>query len=163
MSYDDEWDDRVGRFNRKPVRTAAQAFTQLWIIILLMIVLSGLTGGGIWFFKVVLSDTKGAGDAEIIKNEARNRIRAQEGFEDKFAAIVTADKNLTLTADALAREPSSQKLSVELIGQKMICNDAVGRYNADARKFSKEDFKSADLPDQVDDTDPATDCKENAK
>lgn len=157
----DEWDDRVEMFNDKPVRTTARGMVRVWLLLLLAVALVGAVGVGVWIFKVQTSDTKGRGDAEIIKNEAKNRIRAQEGFEDKYAAIVTADRNLTLTAEELAKNPGDQKLSTELTGQKMICNDAVGRYNADARKFSKEDFKAADLPDQIDDTDPATNCKEN--
>jgi hypothetical protein len=161
MNWDNEWDDRADDFNRKPTRTAAKGMVRIWLLVGLGLVLVGALAFGIWVVRVQSSDVKGAGDAEIIKNEAKNRIRAQEGFEDKFAAIVTADKNLTLTAEALAKEPGNQKLSVELTGQKMVCNDAVGRYNADARKFSKEDFKAADLPDQIDPNDPATNCKEN--
>lgn len=157
----DEWDDRVDEFHRKPTRTTAKGMVRVWLLIGLAVVLAGGLAAGIWLVRVESSDIKGAGDAEIIKNEAKNRIRAQEGFEDKYAAIVTADRNLTITAEELAKNPGDRKLSTELTGQKMICNDAVGRYNADARKFSKEDFKAADLPDQIDDTDPATNCKEN--
>jgi len=157
MDLDDWGDD----FHDKPTRTTAKGMVRVWLLVGLGIVLAVALAFGIWVVRVESSDIKGAGDAEIIKNEAKNRIRAQEGFEDKYAAIVTADKNLTLTAEALAEEPGSLKLNTELTGQKMICNDAVGRYNADARKFSKEDFKAADLPDQIDGTDPATDCKES--
>lgn len=157
----DEWDDRVDDFNRKPLRTTAKGISRGWLIVILVIVLVLVTGGLIWFVRVVTSDTKGAGDAQIVKNEAGNRIRAQEGFEDRFQAILTADKNLTATAEALLKDPGNQKLSTELTGQKMVCNDTVGRYNADARKFSKEDFRAADLPAEIDPNDPAMNCKEN--
>lgn len=163
MSDYDEWDDRIGRFNEKPVRTTAKAMTRVWVLVLVGLALVAAVGAGVWFIRVITSDARGVGNAEIIKNDARNRIRAQEGFEDKYAAIVTADKNLNLTADALKLAPQSEKLSIELTGQKMICNDAVGNYNAAARKFTQEEFRAADLPLTIDDTNPETDCKENVK
>lgn len=159
----DEWDDRIERFNEKPVRTTARGMLRVALLVGLAIVLVAALGGAVWFAKVQLSDTKGAGDAEIIKNDARNRIRAQEGFEDKFAAIITADKNLNLTAEALQSKPNDVKLNTELTGQKMICNDLVGQYDSAARKFSQEEFRAADLPAQIDSSNPATDCKENVK
>ena len=161
MSDYDEWESRRDDFDRKPVRTAAKAMTRVWVLVLVGLALVAAAGAGVWFVRVITSDTRGAGNAEIIKNEASNRIRAQEGFEDKFAAIVTADKNLTLTADALKSKPDDAKLNTELTGQKMICNDLVGQYNAAARKFTQEEFRAADLPRVIEETNPETNCKEN--
>ena len=159
----DEWDDRVEMFNDKPVRTTARGMVRVWLLLLLAVALVGAVGVGVWIFKVQTSDTKGQGDAEIIKNDARNRIRAQEGFWDRYQGIITADKNLSLTAEALAAKPGDAKLSTELTGQRMICNDLVGTYNSAARKFTQEEFRAAELPLTIDDADPATDCKENVK
>lgn len=156
-----DWDSREEDFEYKPVRQTAKGIGYVWVLVIVAVVLFGALGAGLWFLKVGTSDIKGRGDAEVIKNGAGNRIRAQEGFLDKFNAIITADKNLTITAESLVKTPDSLKLQTELAGQKMVCNDAVGRYNADARKFSKQDFKDADLPDVIDETDPTTDCKEN--
>lgn len=167
MSDSDEWEDRIATFNEKPTRTAARGIRHVWLLVLLVLALAAVTGIAVWTFNVVTSGVKGEGDAQIIKNEAKNRIRAQEGFEDKYAAIVTADQNINLTADALKLSPQSEKLSIELTGQKMICNDLVGRYNAAARKFTQGEFRDAELPPAIGTADvPAneqTDCKENTK
>jgi hypothetical protein len=39
----------------------------------------------------------------------------------------------------------------------------VAQYDAAARKFKDAEFRAADLPQQIEDTNPATDCKENSK
>lgn len=160
---DEDWDRRAERFDKRPVRASVQGLAAGWVVAIVVVVLAGVIGAGVWLFRVSTSDVKGQGDAQIIKNEARNRIRAQEGFESKFAAIVAADKNLTITAEALQAKPGDLKLSTELNGQKMICNDLVAQYNAAARKFSDAEFRAADLPLQIEDANPATDCKENSK
>lgn len=151
---EERWDERADDFHDKPVRTIIKAT-------LMIFAFAAVVGGGVWAYKVLISDIKGRGDSEIIKNDARNRIRAQEGFEDMFAAVKTADKNLSLTADALRAMPDSVKLQTELTGQQMICNDLVGRYDAAARKFTQEEFRAADLPARIDAADEATDCKES--
>jgi len=157
------WDDRADRFEEKPVRTAISGSIRTGVVVAVVITVIAVIGVGMWALKVATSDIKGAGDAEIIKNEARNRIRAQEGFLDKFNAIIAADENLTLTAEQLKATPSSVKLQTELTGQKMICNDLVARYNADTRKFTMEEFRDAELPFQIDKSLPTTDCKEISK
>lgn len=160
---DEDWDRRVERFDKKPVRTTILGLTAGWFVAVAVVVLVGVIGIGLYALRVSTSDIKGRGDAEIVKNEVRNRIRAQEGFESKFAAIVAADKNLNITAEALVVKPGDLKLSTELNGQKMICNDLVAQYDAAARKFSDAEFRAADLPQQIEDANPSTDCKENSK
>lgn len=154
------WDERKEDFEYKPTRTAVKGTVHVGIWIGVVIVVFGGIAIAVWGFGVGTSDIKGRGDAEIIKNDARNRIRAQEGFETMWNTVITADKNLTLTAEALAKTPDSAKLQTELTGQQMICNDAVGIYNAAARKFTQEEFRAADLPVQIDITKSETDCKE---
>lgn len=159
----DEWDDRERRFTEKPVRTTMSATFRIWLVVVLVVVLGGLLSAGIWYFKVGTSDIRGAGNAEIIKNEAGNRIRAQEGFEKYFQAILAADQTINLTAESLKTDPGNPKLMTELMGQKQACMITVGQYNAKARSFSQADFRAADLPFEIDNTNPQTDCKENFK
>lgn len=154
------WDDREREFERNPTRASVKGAVHGGVIAAAVLVVIGLLVGGVWLVRVGFSDTKGKGDSEIVKNEAGNRIRAQEGFLDKYNAVVTFDKNLTLTAEQLAKDPTSVKLQTELTGQKMICNDAVGTYNAAARKFTQQEFRDADLPDRIDGTNADTDCRE---
>lgn len=157
------WDEREDDFEYKPVRQSAKGIIWIGVLVVVALIVFGGIGVLLWGTKVGTSDIKGQGDAEITKNEAGNRIRAQEGFLDKFNAIITADKNLTLTAEALKSQPDSVKLQTELTGQKMICNDAVGAYNSAARKFTQQEFRDADLPDKIDETKSETDCKETMK
>lgn len=158
------WGEREENFEDRPVRTAASGMVRVWLLVVLAVVLVGGLGVGIWYFNVKTSDIKGTGDAEIIKNDAKNRIRAQEGFWDKYQAVVVADQKITAHAEMLKAKPDDLKLQTELIGLKQICLSAVGTYNATAQKFSQKDFMDAELPAQIDDTSaPALDCKENNK
>lgn len=162
MSDDyDYWGERERDFAAKPTRTTAKWTVRVWVIIGLALALALVTGSVVWVVRVGLSDAKGRGDAEVIKNEARNRIRAQEGFEKLYADIQAADQRLTLTADALARKSGGDvRLETELLGQKHFCLGLVSEYNAKARSFSQQDFRAADLPREVDQSAPTTDCEE---
>lgn len=157
------WDEREEDLEYKPVRQSTKGIVWAGVLIGVMMFVGGVLGVLHWGFGVFTSDIKGRGDAEVIKNDARNRIRAQEGFWTRHQGIVQADKNLTLTAEQLAKTPDSGKLQTELTGQKMICNDLVGQYNAASHKFTQQEFRDAELPFEIDSTDPATDCKENSK
>lgn len=157
------WDEREDDFEHKPVRQTAKGIGWTGVLVAVAIVVFGALGIAHWGFGVFTSGIKGQGDAIVVKNEAGNRIRAQEGFLDMYNAVITADKNLTITGESLTKTPDSVKLQTELAGQKMVCNDQVSRYNAAARKFTKQEFKDADLPDVIDETKPETDCKELIK
>ena len=150
-------------FENRPVRTSMSATFRIWLVVVFVVILGGLLSAGIWYFKVGTSDIRGAGNAEIIKNEAGNRIRAQEGFEKYYQGIVSADASINITAEALKADPESLKIQTELRGQKQACVKLVGDYNAKARSFSQADFRAADLPFEIETTNPQTDCKENSK
>lgn len=157
----DHWGERQRDFDRKPTLTVARATVRAWLIGVLIVILVLGTGAIIWSLRVSTSDVKGRGDAEIIKNDARNRIRAQEGFEKLFAAIQAADRNLTTTAAALRAKPNGDlKLETELLGQKHQCAGLVAEYDAKARSFTQEDFRAADLPPKIDASDSTTNCEE---
>ena len=157
----DHWGERQRDFDAKPTRTTIKWTTRAWVVVVVIVALGLVLGAGIWALKVATSDVKGRGDAEVIKNDARNRIRAQEGFEKLFTDIQAADRNLTTTADALKRKPGDVKLETELLGQKHYCAGLVADYDAKARSFSQQDFRSAELPAKISETDGTTDCREN--
>jgi FlaG/FlaF family flagellin (archaellin) len=161
------WDEREQRFEERPVRTAASATVRTGVVVAVAIAVVLALSAAVWWFGVKTSDVKGRGDAEVVKNEAGNRIRAQEGFEQKFANIKAADQNINVTAEALKSDPDSVKLKTELQGQKQACNALVAAYNAASRKFTQGEFRAADLPFELNvdaaSTKPETDCKENSK
>lgn len=127
------------------------------------LILGALVGVTTWGFGVLTSDVKGRGDATRQKNSATNRIGAQERFEDLFAEIESADKRLDQAAADLATTPGDPTLRTNYTGLRNHCLDVVGDYNAEARKYTAAQFRAIDLPLEIDDTDPATDCKENAR
>lgn len=161
------WDERADKFEDRPTRESVKWTARAGVVAAVAIAVVLALGALVWGFSVVTSDVKGQGDAEIVKNEAGNRIRAQEGFEQKFAAIKSADQNINVTAEALKSDPDSVKLKAELLGQKQACNGLVGAYNAASRKFTQAEFRAADLPFELNvdaaTTFPETDCKENSK
>lgn len=151
------WEDRVAEH---PVRSSAIGLVWMWVLSLFAMILIGVLAIVLWSFGVFTSDVKGQGDAQKIKNAGPNRVMAQELFETRYQDIRASDQTIVITSQALLASPNDTQLKTQLLGQKQYCVGIVAKYNADARKFSKEDFRSADLPAQIDSSDPATDCKE---
>lgn len=118
-----------------------------------------LIGVGAWGFRVATSPIKGAGDAAITKNSAANWTAAQAKFEDLYAGIIAADRKLDAAAERLAANPDDVTLQQAHAGIQSGCISLVGDYNAEARKYLAADFKASDLPDQISNNDPNTDCE----
>jgi len=108
---------------------------------------------------VALSGPKGVGDAIKTKNSASNWTAAQKEFEQRYEEVKALDKIIKTHADALAKNPDNQILQTNVTGVTAGCISAVADYNADSRSYLMEDFKSVDLPYQIDDSLPSTDCK----
>lgn len=137
---------------------------RVMVLILVFLIFFGLIGIGLWAFGVFTSDVKGRGDAVKTKNSAVNRIAAQERFHDLYQDVVAADRRIDVMADALKRNPDSEVNQANLTGSIAYCIDAVAAYDAETQKYTKRDYLDYSLPqDRIDDTDPATDCKETAK
>lgn len=132
----------------------------LWIIGI--VVFAGLLSGGVLLVKALISEQKGALDAEIQINKGTNQIQSQELFQDLYAKIQEYDSNLDVAAEAVAQDPTSFN-KTNLQGLKMTCNAAVQQYNSEAGKISRGKWMSADLPYEIDQTDPRFDCKETGK
>lgn len=122
-----------------------------------------IIGAVIWGVGVAVSGPKGQGDAIKAKNSSANWTAAQARFEDLYAGIQAADKKAENAASILAKSPQDRTYQQTYSGIVSGCTDLVAQYNAESRKFLAADFKSADLPYQIDQTDPAFDCKENTK
>lgn len=117
-----------------------------WIVISLLFF--GVIGVAIWGFKVATSDIKGQGDATRQVNDGGNRLAQQAYFEQTYADIQAADRALDIPGTA-----------TEVQGRRIYCIRLVGDYNAAARKQVAAKFRVADLPVQIDSTDPTTDCE----
>lgn len=129
-------------------------------VVVICVVLFFLAGGVLlWAFGVFTSDIKGQGDAEKTKNSATNRIAAQERFEDLYQDILASDRKLDPAYAAMKAAPDSQVKLTEYTGLVNYCIDVVADYNAEARKFTAEEFRSVDLPQVIDSLAIETDCK----
>lgn len=148
--YDDTNPDRVAR--------GLAGRTALWIALAVLFVAALSIGG--WAFHVATSDAKGQGDAVRIKNDGRNRVNAQEEFEQRYQDVVASDRRLDTLAAAKKAHPEDRAAETNYAGAVTYCVSVVGDYNAAARKYSKADFRAVDLPAEIDNNDPATDCQE---
>lgn len=129
--------------------------------VLAVLVCGGLGWAG-WAVKVATSDVKGAGDAQIKINSGENRIQSQELFQDLYAKVLEYDRNIDVLAEAVRMDPREFN-KTNLVGQILICNQAIEQYNAETDKISSAKWLSNDLPYKIDETDPKTDCEETAK
>lgn len=133
-------------------------FGMLWIVV--GVIFFGVLGVGIWAFTVITAEVKGTGDAVIEQQSAENWTAAQARFEEMYADVMATDRKITVAAEALALDPEDRTAKDTYLGTVNYCISVVGEYNAEARKFLSEDFRSADLPPQIGLNDPNTDCKE---
>lgn len=132
-----------------------------WGILVTVMVL--LIGAGIWALKVGTSDVKGRGDAVVIKNNGQNLVQVQETFNKLYQDIKQTDLKINDAAALYHSDPKNVVLQTNYQGLVNYCRSVVGQYNSDARSYTKEDFRDADLPSEITDTDPTTDCKEDIK
>jgi hypothetical protein len=130
----------------------------LWSIAALVAVV--VISIGVWAFRVATSDIAGQGNATIQKNSANNRIAAQERFEQLYQDIQAADARIVVAKATLDTKPKDRTLLTNYTGSVNFCLQLVADYNANSRKFTQEDFRSIDLPYQIDTLSPSTDCKE---
>lgn len=133
----------------------------IWVAAIIAVV--AVIGIGGWVFKVATSDVKGKGDATVQINSGKNRIAAQESFEALFNQIKAYDKNLDQAAADKKEHPGDSFYATNYSGLVKQCNDAVAQYNGDANKVSRAKWLTDDLPFQIDDNNPLTDCKESTK
>lgn len=130
----------------------------IWTIVAVVVGITLLSWGA-YALSVAMSAPKGIGDSIIKKNSVENRIAAQARFEKLYQGVVSADQKIAVHRSALEADPKSSVLQTNLTGVTTICLGLIADYNAESRKFLSEDFKAIDLPYQIDQTDPTTDCK----
>ena len=162
-----KWDSEIERWDPRRVK----------IILAVLLAVVIIAPVSIWGIRVATSDTRGAGNTEIERNSAENRIRAQAYFEQSFEDIKKFDlqigdaqkayddfvtNNPKPSADDLvAAQIYGQQLNsrqVTLTGLQQQCQNTVANYDAEARKTLAAEWRSKELPYQIDGS-PATDCR----
>jgi hypothetical protein len=151
----DNWRDERRELNR---------FGRLGLGWWLIIVLVGvLVSGALWGLGVLLSGPRGVGDAIVEKNSAENWTAAQARFEDLYQEILASDRRIDIAYDAKTASPDDRTAEQTYTGTLSYCTSVVAQYNAEARKFLSEEFRAANLPAEISNTNPATDCKETLR
>lgn len=165
-SFDDKWDDEFERWTPRRIKT--------WVAIAIgLCVFLPVVG---WGIHVATSGVRGTGEVIVRENDADNRIGAQAFFENAYANIQATDTKINTAAQALADfeltprpvgdnvaatryDQQLQQLRNELRGLQSNCQDTIASYNAEARKTIRNDWRSADLPYEIDQSKPSFDCQ----
>jgi hypothetical protein len=129
----------------------------IWTAIFTLVGIAILSWGG-YALSVAMSGPKGVGDGIKQKNSASNWIAAQKEFVQRFEEIKSLDKKIGLYQAALKNDPKNTILQTNVTGVTSSCMSAVADYNADSKSYLMEEFKSSDLPYQINDANPLTDC-----
>ena len=167
-NFDQKWENELERWDPRRVKIVIAAFVAI-------VVLAPAT---IWGIRVATSDAKGKGNVEIERNSAENRVRAQAFFEQSYQDIKKFDVQIAdaqkaygnfiatnpkpTADDVVAAQIYTQQLNsrqVTLTGLQQQCQNTVAGYNAEARKTLAAEWRSEQLPYQIDGSSPATDCK----
>ena len=163
-----KWDNEIERWDPRRVK----------IILAVLLAVVFIAPVSIWGIRVATSDTRGAGNTEIERNSAENRIRSQAFFEQSFEDVqkfdlqivdaqkaydnFVADNPKPSAEDLVAVQIYSQQLNsrqVTLTGLRQQCQNTAASYNAEARKTLAAEWRSPGLPYKIDYSSPETDCK----
>lgn len=149
-----------------PSRVARGVGWRAGLAIVAVVLFVGALSIGIWAFQVSTADVKGRGDVVRKVNQADNRLFAQGNFQDLYNEVISYDQRLDQAAAdkaAHAGKDDESFYDANYTGLVNQCIDTRNQYNAAAKKISQAKFRDADLPYQLDPTDPKLDCKETQK
>ncbi len=124
-----------------------------------------------WGVGVGTSGIFGRGEAAKQKNDATNRIQAQAQFHTNFESIRSLDQRLSDAKKALddwnkqhqsvgngsAYDPQAEQqanLERNVTGLQQQCRIAVADYDASTETYTLRDFRDADLPYKIRESDP---------
>lgn len=130
---------------------------------LMVVLIASVLGVAAWGIKVATSGVRGQGDAEQQKNSASNWTAAQARFRQLHEDIFATDRKLDVLAAQAKADPADKVAQTTYAGTVSYCLGLVGTYNAEAKTYLSQDFRDADLPERIDNSDPTTDCKETRK
>lgn len=135
-------------------------FTNKWVLACILSVLAMIAV--VWVAQVLSAGPKGAGDAYKTNQSGTNRIAKQEMFQQLYEDIQVADINVTTLHTLKVADPSYVN-NTNYTAAVMQCTQLVHNYNAEAKKYTSQDWRDNSLPSAIDQTDPKFDCKEEAK
>lgn len=146
-----------------PSRVVRGASWRIGLWVVGIVAFAGVLSAGIWAVRVATSDVRGAGDQAQKVNSANNRIFAQEHFFTLYNNLLAYDQQLDQAAADKAEHPGDTYLATNYSGLVKTCIDARNQYNGDANKVTQSRWRDPQLPFQIDQFDPKTDCRETVK
>lgn len=106
----------------------------------------------VWAFRVETADIKGRGDAEMTIQAAPYRMTKYNYFFDLCVSVQNAEASIdTLTSQLNNTTDEGQRFIVRqnLNGALAARANGINMYNAEARKYTAEEFRDSDLPEQL--------------
>lgn len=139
---------------------------QIAAIIAVALFVPMIIGGIYWGVSVATSDVRGQGNAVQIQNDAQNRMQSAKEFTELYGKVQLRDKQIDTETEALA-EAQGQEQDLDfyrenLRGAVRSCESAVEQYNALSGNPQKAPWRPSHLPERIDQSDPAFDCKRSA-
>jgi len=122
-------------------KTQKGVFASVWAWVISCLILTGVIILTVWGLKTAFAGPAGRAGAFRQKEDANNRIFAQQTFEQEqhdFFGYLTKIRTYVPPLD------STQQ--TELEGLRQQCINVAQQYNADSQKYLLRDFKSAGLP-----------------
>lgn len=119
---------------------------------------------GVWAFRVVTADVKGAGDAEIETSGGDYRIAAYDHFHDLCAAVQATEDRLAAQLaeleDPATTPQRASQLRANVNALRGSRAENIRDYNADASKdYTVGQFRDSNLPYRIDPTRETTQCE----
>ena len=153
MRYREEWKeiDSVSR--------SAGWRIAVWIVAAVTVM--GVIAGVVYWARVATAPATGWGDQQIIVNDGRNRVNAQEWFAGKYGYVKAQDAKIPgmqANLEATKGTPDEGMWRASLTGLQNLCLQAIAEYNAETAKISRGRWLSPDMPFSLPDGE-TTDCK----
>jgi flagellar basal body-associated protein FliL len=140
------------RTSKQDVKDVAEGYTWIVVGVILLILLIGGVGTGIWWFGVHTSGIKGAGDQQKQTNDVTNRVHWENEFNTLDQNIQSYRAQIRTAQDAVKQHPGDQFYEQNLTGVTQECILAVGEYNADVKKPIAAPWLPTNLPTSYDRT-----------
>lgn len=154
------WEKEPWHESNNPDRVARNVFWRVVGYIAAAVAVAGVISAIVWAVKFGTSGVKGGGDVIQQNNSGTNRIAQQQHFQQLYGDIQGYQAQLP-GARQDVKDGTDPNAKTNFRGLYNICVSAVTQYNTDSNMILSKDWKSTDLPKQLDpvatcgDPDPA--------
>jgi hypothetical protein len=169
---EDQWDRQARKFDAHPVRSTIWGIPKIGFIVVVVMIVFGIIGAGVWAIGVATSGVAGQGNAISQKNSSENWTQQQGRFQQLFVYVRQADEQLTNDTQSLndfykqypnykgngqAVDPVLDNLNTlvnAVKADKATCQGNQNDYEALGNTFLAQDFRDHGLPKIFSASDP---------